>query len=485
MTIELIGIIALAVGFFSFFFDSALVVYVFFGATLLGSAAAFVLDSLGGTNISPAHLLLGFLSVRLLRDPAVKQSTAEAVAPGSPGFWLLLTVVYSAVSAYFLPRLFAGQTFVVLVRAVDPFSYPLAPVMSNLTQTIYLVADCVCFLVISRYAGGTVGKAALRNAAIFSVILNLIFAGLDLLTYSTGTADLMSFIRNANYSLLFEDQVTGMKRIVGSFVEASSFGTATLGYFSFSFTFWLLGVRPRFMFILSMLSLCALIFSTSSTAYGGIAVTLTLGYLATLVVAIRGRSTTQMISFLVATPIILSILFCVIALNDDYSAFVNNLLDNTVFGKFSTSSGLERSSWNRQALQVFVDTFGFGAGNGSMRTSSFVLAVISNLGVIGTLLFGFFFLGVFFGRAGDGEADPLEDATRLAAKAACIAWLISATISSALTDLGMAFFAFAAIGCARSDPVTSKDKLDAWDPVEPMNRDVLILESDKSFKWSC
>ena len=471
MTIELIGIITLAVGFLSFFFDSAVVVYVFFSATLLGSAAAFVLNSLGGTNISPAHLLLGFLVVRLLRNQAINHKIAEAVAPGRPGFWLLLTVLYGAVSAYFLPRLFAGQTFVVLVRAVDPFSYPLEPVMSNLTQTIYLVADCVCFIAINGYAGGTVGRTALRNAAILSVILNLIFAGLDLLTYSTGTADLLSFIRNANYSLLFEDQITGMKRIVGSFVEASSFGGATLGYFAFSSTFWLLGIRPRLMFTLSILSLCALIFSTSSTAYGGIAVTLLLGYFATFVVAMRGRSTIQMTSFLVAAPIVLSILFCIIALNDDYSAFVNNLLDSTVFDKFSTSSGLERSSWNRQALQVFVDTFGFGAGNGSMRTSSFALAVLSNLGLIGTLLFSFFFIGVFFGDRGDGETDHLEHATRLAAKSACIAWLISATISSALTDLGMAFFAFAAIGCARSDPVTSKNRPDAWDLVETFESD--------------
>jgi hypothetical protein len=484
MTIELIGIIALAVGFLSFFVEPAFAVYVFFSATLLGSAAAFVLESLGGTNISPAHLLLGFLVVRLMRDRAVGQQTAEAMAPGRPGFWLLLTVVYSALSAYFFPRLFAGQTFVVLVRAVDPFSYPLAPVMSNLTQSIYLVADCICFLVISGYAGANSGRTTLRNAAILSVILNLIFAGLDLLTYSTGTSDLMSFIRNANYALLSEDQVIGMKRIVGSFVEASSFGTATLGYFSFSFTLWLLGVRSRLMFTLSMLSLCALIFSTSSTAYGGIAVMFLLGYFVTLLVAMRGRSTVQMTTFLVATPIILSIVFCVIALNEDYSTPIYNLLNSTVFDKFSSTSGLERSGWNRQALQVFIDTFGFGAGNGSMRTSSFVLAVVSNLGIVGTLLFGLFFLGLFFGSREAGRSNSLDDATRLAAKSACTAWLVSATISSALTDLGMAFFAFAAIACAPPQPVTSKSEIDVWDIIEAEpNRRVLTMASGNPLKW--
>jgi hypothetical protein len=483
MTIELIGIVALAVGGLSFFFDATFIVIAFFCATLLGSAAAFVLTSLGGTNISPAHLLLAFLSVRLLQNRRIYQQAIQTIAPGRPGFWLLLAVIYSAISAYFLPRLFEGQTFVVVVRAVDPFSYPLTPVMSNLTQSIYLIADCICFIVISGYAGGTDGKATLRNAAVLSVILNLMFAGLDLATYSTGTTDLMSFIRNANYSLLLEDQVLGMKRIVGSFVEASSFGAATLSYFAFSIALWLLGIRPRLMFTLSLLSFCALIFSTSSTAYGGLAVMLFIVYFATLLAMIRGPSTIQMNSFVLATPIILSVGFCIIALNEDYSTPIYNLVDATVFSKFSTSSGLERSAWNRQALQVFVDTFGFGAGNGSMRTSSFLLAVISNLGIIGGVLFSLFFLGVFFGGSRDGGSNPLDDATRLAAKSACMAWLITATISGGLTDIGMPFFAFAAIACAQPGRINSRNRIDVWNNIEPeTSREISNIASDRLSK---
>jgi hypothetical protein len=80
-----------------------------------------------------------------------------------------------------------------------------------------------------------------------------------------------------------------------------------------------------------------------------------------------------------------------------------------------------------------------------MRTSSFPLAVIANLGVIGAGLFALFFAGIFFGGNNTGAHDSLEGAYRQAAKSACIAWLITATISGSLTDLGMPFFAFAAI----------------------------------------
>jgi len=228
MTIQAVGVLALAIGLAGFFFDASFILYAFFCATLLGSAAAFVLTSLGGTNISPAHLLLGFLAVKLIGDRLVVQRIAEGIAPGRPGFWLLLTVVYSAISAFFLPRLFAGQTFVIAVRAVDSSNFPLAPTMANLTQSIYLIADFICFILIYGYARDTTGRLIVGNAAVCCVILNLVFAGLDLATYATGTTELLSFIRNANYALLSETELAGSKRMVGSFIEASAFGAATL-----------------------------------------------------------------------------------------------------------------------------------------------------------------------------------------------------------------------------------------------------------------
>ena len=158
----------------------------------------------------------------------------------------------------------------------------------------------------------------------------------------------------------------------------------------------------------------------------------------------RRPLTSQMFFFLIGAPIVFAILGCALALNEEASAYVYNLLDTTVFSKLSSSSGEERSSWNVQALQVFVDTFGFGAGNGSMRTSSFPLAVIANLGVIGAGLFALFSRHMSW-RKRRWSAHSLEGAYRQAAKSACIAWLITATISGSLTDLGMPFFAFAAI----------------------------------------
>jgi hypothetical protein len=453
MTIELIGILTLLVAFLGMYREPEFVVYAFVIATLLGSAAATVLESLGGTNISPAHLLLGVLTIKLVSKPAVLQSSIRETAIGRPCFWLLLTTIYAVLSAYFMPRIFAGQTLIFTIReALAAYGTPLEPNLTNLTQSIYLVADFICFFVLCGYAAERRGRNALGNALLICALLNLIFAALDLVTYATNTTELLAFIRNANYAMFVGDnELAGFKRIVGSFVEASAFGAATVVYFAFASRLWLLGVRPRVTLPISLLSLCALAFSTSTTAYAGLAVFLFVSYVATIFRAMLRPLTRQMTLFVIGGPIVFLMLIVVGALNDAASAYIMDLADTMVLNKLSTGSGIERSTWNRQALQVFFDTYGFGAGNGSLRASSFPLAVLASLGIVGSTLFTFFFVTLFGQKAG-GADDPLDRANRQAAKSACLAGLITATISGALTDLGLLFFIFAALACSRPAP---------------------------------
>ncbi len=250
--------------------------------------------------------------------------------------------------------------------------------------------------------------------------------------------------------MLTEVEVAGVKRIVGSFTEASSFASMTLGYFAFTSRLWLLGIRPRVTLILTLLELFALVFSTSTTGYVGLTVFLLLSYLSVLIEMLGRPLTSQKMAFLLVLPVAVVSLMIVVALNDDYSASVKNMLDMMVFNKMTTDSGIERSSWNSQALQNLFDTFGFGVGNGSLRASSFPIGVLASLGVIGGSIFGTFLVKVLVNRAGNGAQDPLDSAYREAAKAVCVAWLITATSSGALIDLGLPFFAFAALACSKS-----------------------------------
>jgi hypothetical protein len=449
MTVELIGVIALLVGFVSILCEPTVIVHAFLCATLLGSAAAFTLPALGGTNISPAHLLLGFLTFKLLTASGARGISADGLSFGRPGFWLLITVIYGIISAYFMPRIFAGQTFVFPARTVG-YSLPLEPSTANLTQSIYLIGDFVCFMLFYSYATTREAQRVLANAALVCITLNLVFAALDLITYFTNTAELFSFIRNANYGLLNDTELAGFKRIVGSFTEASAFGSITLGFFAFTSRLWLLGVRSGLTLVLTILSLFALIFSTSTTAWVGLVIFLVVVYLETLVRTIRTSVNSQTMLFATGTPIVLPILILVIALNDTSAAYVQDLLDTLVFNKMSTDSGIERSSWNSQGLQNFWDTYGFGVGNGSMRASSYPVSVLASVGIIGASTIGLFVLSIVFSHnQTSDQLDDTEEAFRQAAKYACIAWLITETISGALIDLGLPFFVFAAMACAR------------------------------------
>jgi hypothetical protein len=453
MTVEVIGIVAVLFGLWGIYREPSFVVYVFVCSTLLGAAAGIIVESIGGVSISPAHLMLGFMSYRLLRVPEIAREAVNSISLGRAGFWLVLTVLFSIASAYLMPRLFAGQTLVFPVRATNAYSELLQPVTSNLTQSVYFVGNLVCFVIVSGVAASRSGKRILLNAALCGAILNLIFAALDLLTYFTNTAELLSIIRNSTYVIFADDQAAGLKRIIGSFTESSSFGSMTLGYFAFTLRLWMMGVYPRLTLVVSILSLLALLFATSTTAYVGLALYLAILYCELLFRLMSGRGTSQMRILVFVTPILMLTIVIAIALNDTSWAYFKGLLDMFVFNKLNTASGEERSSWNRQAIQSFVDTYGFGVGNGSGRASSFPLAVLSCLGLSGTLLFGRFMIGVFFSGEKKESLDPLGHVTRLAARSACLAWLIASTISNPLIDLGLSFYLFAAVACSRASLV--------------------------------
>jgi len=458
MTIEIIGFITLIFGLAGLFLQPSFIVYVFMASTLLGAAAAIILEAVGGTNISPSHLLLGFLSLTLLSQPEIRRNAMIGIKSGGASFWLLVTLIYSLFSAYFMPRFFEGQTFVFAVRAQSSGSVLLAPSMANVTQSIYFIGDFVCFILLSAYAQSIAGRRVLLNAALACAVLNLGFAALDLVTYWTGTTDLLSFIRNANYTLLSDTEVAGFKRIVGSFTEASSFGYCTLGYFAFTSRLWFHGVRPRLTFAVMTLSLISLVFSTSTTAYVGLGLYLAVTYGSTAYRFATQSATPRMMLFLVAGPIVAAFATLLILFSDTYSAYIGGLLDTMVFNKLSTDSGIERSMWNQQALQSFFDTFGFGVGNGSVRASSFVVAMLASLGFIGTIMYGMFLFYVMIGDPTSPASDPLDKAIREAAKSTCLAWLIGTTVSGALLDLGIPFFAYAALASTAPAPLASGEK---------------------------
>jgi len=158
----------------------------------------------------------------------------------------------------------------------------------------------------------------------------------------------------------------------------------------------------------------------------------------------------------------------------------------TISNKAASESALERSYWNEVSLRSALDTGLLGIGLGSSRASSFVIAVISQLGLTGCLLI-VALIYVLTRKipkpdrvAADREVLSLHDGAR----AAAMCGLVTGSIASGTADPGMMFFVALAVtlACRRfveEDAAVARDSLlrsaqpirssDPW-PIQPAAR---------------
>jgi hypothetical protein len=436
--------------------------YLFCPATLLGAAAAIKLPAMGGASIQPAHLLLGFLAISILWQPSLRQAALKSLVFPNAGFWFTLFVVYGCISAFFLPRIFANLTYVFSLARYDDVVgiqiLPLAPRSSNITQAAYLIGNFVCFAVVAAYArmgGGLI----IARAIVVTAALCLVFAAADILTYATDTQDLLSFIRNANYRMLSDAEIGGFKRIVGSFSEAGAYSYAALGLYAFTLALWLEAYPLKYLGLLSALLLATILMSTSSTAYAAVLVFSLIVLLGCLSRSARGAATQRQISYIGWTFLVLPMVLMATMLLSGVWNTITTLFDATITNKLESQSGIERMLWNGQALVTFLDTAGLGAGVGSVRASSFIIALAASVGLPGAFLFGAFFYRLVRIPVAQANSRTAQTIVARAGGAACIALLIAATISAGGTDLGL-FFSVAA-GLA-SVPVAARMMSSTW-----------------------
>ncbi|MPR10554.1 O-antigen ligase family protein [Microvirga tunisiensis] len=447
--IEPIGIATIVLGLVCILLGPRATIATLVVTTLFGSSAALFI---GAANIQPAHFFLGFVAASALTRSREITAAIRAVSPPMPGFWLACLLIYGAVSAYVLPRILAGST---LIFPIGTSEYsgsglvPLGPVSGNITQTVYLSADLASFALVVAVASTRAGFEAITGGVIAYAIGNILFALLDLGTYLTGTQDLLSFMRNARYTLHHNEEVSGLKRIAGSFTEASSFAGSTVVALSFTGTMWLCGRRPAWTGILALVSLILVILSTSSTGLLAVPFVMMILYATALYRSGLHPSGHVSAAVVLLAPLIVIIAALVVLLNDHLTAVIRDYVDLLVLSKSTSQSGIERASWNAAALQNFFDSWWFGVGLGTTRTSSFALAVLSHVGLPGAILLMIFIISAFARQRGRPRTFPSD--VRLAARNSCLCSLPAAVASASTLDLGLLFFIMAGLACAEPE----------------------------------
>ncbi|BAT61479.1 hypothetical protein GJW-30_1_04036 [Variibacter gotjawalensis] len=448
MDLEPIGFATIAACAAIFVYRVRFAVWALCLALPLGAAAAIKLPAAGGASILPSLLIALSLIAVVTLNPKLRAIALESARPPLPGFWMLAFTIYGIATAIFLPRIFAGMVNVYSLARVGEdigiVSLPLSPRSSNITQSGYLVVTLLTFLSIQAIALAG-GIRVIRAALLAAACATLFFAVADIITFYAGQAWLLGFIRNANYRMLEAGQIGGLKRIVGSFSEAGAYSYAALGFYAFTLSLWLNGVRPALNGTLAALLGISLLASTSSMAYVSIALftaVILYGRIANLVAGRLTRQDSIFLFFMIVGPIgLIALIILAPAL---WSAVID-LYDATIVNKLATQSGIERMRWNEHAYRAFIATSGWGTGVGSVRASSAILANLSNVGIIGTLLFAAMIYSIVVYK---GVARSEEQKTALAATHASLVLAIAACISAGGTDLGLIFAVFAGLAAS-------------------------------------
>ena len=457
MSFELIGLIVFGLSALALLHSSRAAFTIMLIASLFQAAAALRLGN--GGQITPGHLALGFFALAIVMRRGGLGTAASAAAFPRAGFWLLLMTVWSAATAIIMPRLFFHEFQVIPLGITNSLGIiapiPHGPVSSNLNQAVYFTGNLVAFLgVVALCRTHRMVKAAAIGALI-AITVNLAIVVLDQMMDAAGLSHMLQFIRNAEFTQLFHAKVFGMKRITGAFSEASAYAGAAMGMMAFCLRLWRGGVMARYTGPLAFVVLLTIVLSTSTTAYVALGAYLIVVYSFAAIgldpALARGHAPLQgQAKFLKYGPIVVLGVIILMALRPDIFSFLTEFMNSTVSEKITSDSGQERSSWNQYGIESIMHTMGLGAGLGSVRTSSFLIGLPANIGIIGTLLFGMFFLRLFQpGKAHLITHDDYESRQiAAAARSACFAIIIAASISAGTIDLGIMFFGFAGIANA-------------------------------------
>lgn len=417
-----------------------------------GATAAVTLTALGGSSPLIYTIFASLLVIAVAARRRIWLDLGDAFGSIRP-IWIVASLMaYVVIGAWLFPRLFSGRTTVFVVSAgeLGVTETSLAPVSGNISQTGYfilggltMIALCALFLHSSRIA-------QLRRAFFVWCVLLAGMGLIDFIGKNTGAGDILAPIKTANYAIITGAVEAGFTRITGAFSEASSFGSVAVACLAFSYTYWR-KTGSRLAQCLAAILLFLTMLSTSSTAYVTLAfLCLPVGF-SIIIAVFRGQAGQDEIVIAIVAIIAAIAILGITLFNAGIFDPVLRLLESTILNKADSSSGQERTYWNLKSLQAFVDTSGLGIGLGSSRASSWPIAVLSQLGLFGSLMM-LVLLGVLVRGLGslsiwiDSETDAVVAGIRNAA----LASIIAASLAGGNADPGILFFiALAVISATR------------------------------------
>ena len=412
----------------------------------LRAAAAVNLPAAGDLSILCSQIVIVALAAGLMLRPKVGADLLRFSMQNPAILTLSVFVLYAVLTSFFMPRLFSGSALVYSLERDATGLSALNPTSGNITQPLYLASQLVLFAILTYAFASRGGLAKAGTLVNVATAVHLLFAAINL---TPGGEVVLQHVWTANYAIHSTHEIAGMRRLIGSYSEASAFGAMSAVLFAYNFVRFI-QTRGLWFLAASVLTLACLALSLATTSF---AVLVLLGIVWAL------HAVWRLVSHGLAREHVLSILFCALAALLLSAAFffeapreLAGQVYERLFGtKLSSDSGVERGAWNMQAIRNAVDTMGFGVGLGSARTSSLATALLSNTGIFGSLIYAAFLVFAFLrpwrhalGSPQDREAIV---ARRMfaAGRAGALAGLFAALISGTTVDQGSFFLTMAAV----------------------------------------
>ena len=456
MDISIVGLLICGAIWFVSRYSAEPVVFALIVSFPFGSTAVVILSALGGSSpLVYTVFLCGLFTSCAMRPNIIHE--LSVVFSRTPTAWVVLFLIFYVIAgAIMMPRIFAGQTTIFVPLRAEGLmgEVPLAPVNGNITQPLYFVLGALSFFAFRVLFLKPGTFAAIRQGFFVWATLHVGMGYIDLFGKMGGLGDVLAPIRTASYAMLTNVDIAGFFRIAGAYSEASSFGATTVALLAFTFAYWRASANILSLTLSAML-LSLLVLSTSSTAYGGGAVLAIVALALVVGAAMQNRLRAQELFLLAAGFAVLTILIGVILYNEHALDPFWRLFDVMVLDKSSSSSAQERAYWNYRSLQSLYDTAGLGIGLGSSRASSWVIAVISQLGAIGATMIAILVLHLWRGGRVRQACwlGPESRVTLLSVRAAALAALVTSSISDSSAYPGTLFFiALAAVSIPMPTP---------------------------------
>ncbi|NWG45611.1 MAG: hypothetical protein HXY25_03575 [Alphaproteobacteria bacterium] len=417
-----------------------------------GATAVFNLPAVGGLSLLAANTVaavtIGLLLARHLSGP--DRHMMMSLPPAALA--LVGFAAYGTLASILMPQIFHHAFLVFsMARDVEGGVYPIQGIRSvlvpieanpsNFSQSAYLLLGTAYFLALVWLARLR-GPGPVHRMLTVAACINLALAALDSLSLD----GLLGILRTANYAILSEHAIQGVSRIIGGFPEASAFGGYTAALYAYFASAWLDRRDPR-LGLLALGSGAGAIMALSSTAYVSLTVVTAVLLARTLVEALAsGVRVSRLLTAILGGLAVLALITLLLLLTP-LGAAADGLLDELIFNKAESRSGIERGAWAAWGLKAFVETYGLGAGLGSLRSNGLMPVLLSNVGLPGTVCYAAFVWFAFLRRP-PGLLSPEMRMLRRAASTGALSLFTAQFLSATTPDPGLALLTYAAIATA-------------------------------------